>query len=86
MLVSKLAGEPVFIREIRSSGREEDDETNLAVMYPEEYLNLLYAILPDQPEKWPYGAHEVLKIIERASPKLLNDPRLIELKSRLNDI
>jgi len=85
-LVSKVTGEHVFIPEIRKSSKDEDDKTNLAVKYPEEYLSLLYTILPDQPERWPYGADDVLSIIEQSKPKLSNDPRLIELKSRLNDI
>jgi hypothetical protein len=76
----------VYIPQIRKAAQEEEEGDNLATDYPEEYLNLLYAILPDQPERWPYGAVDVLKHIEKVEPNLLNDPRLIELKSRLNDL
>ncbi len=87
-LVSKVGNEHVFIPEIRKIAKDKNTESgkNLAEEYPEDYLNLLYAFLPEKPEKWPYGAADVLKIIEEADPKLLNDPRLIELKARLNDI
>jgi hypothetical protein len=85
-LVSKISNESVYIPQIRKAAQEEEEGDNLATDYPEEYLNLLYAILPDQPERWPYGAVDVLKHIEKVEPNLLNDPRLIELKSRLNDL
>ncbi|MFV2057666.1 MAG: hypothetical protein ACC707_14460, partial [Thiohalomonadales bacterium] len=87
-LVSKVASEYVFIPEIRKTANDgnEEDGGNLAEQYPKDYLNLLYAILPDQPARWPYGVVDVLKIIEKAAPQLLSDPRLIELKSRLNYI
>lgn len=77
-----------MIPEIRKTAKDKnaEGEENLAEKYPEDYLNLLYVILPDQPERWPYGAAEVLKIIGEADSKLLNDPRLIELKTRLNDL
>ena len=79
-LVSKIGNEHVFIPEIRKTAKNHDDseEENLAKKYPEDYLNLLYVILPDQPERWPYGAVDVLRIIEESNPKLLNDPSLIE--------
>lgn len=86
-LVSKIGNEHVHIPAIRKAGNNEQEVgDNLVFDYPEDYLNLLYAILPDQPERWPYGASNVLKHLEKADPKLLNDPRLIELKSRLNDL
>ncbi len=87
-LVSKIEHEHVFIAEMRKITKDfnEDNEESLAEKYPEDYLNLLYAILSEQPERWPYGAIDILKIIEEADPKLLNDPRLIELKARLNDL
>ena len=87
-LVSKIGNEHVFIPEIRKTakGDNAENEETVADKYPEDYLNLLYSILPDQPERWPYGAADVLKIIEETAPQLQNDPRLIELKSRLNDL
>ncbi|MBU0791973.1 MAG: hypothetical protein KKC55_16115 [Gammaproteobacteria bacterium] len=87
-LVSKIGNEHVYIPELRKTAKDDSEEAdeNLAEKYPDHYLNLLYAILPEQPERWPYGAADVLKKIEELAPQLLNDPRLIELKSRLNDL
>ncbi len=79
-LVSKVINEYIDIPETR------EDNDNLVQEYPEAYLNLLYAILSDQPERWPYGASNVLKAIEKVDQKLLKNPKLIELKSRLNDL
>lgn len=79
-LVSKIGNEHVRIPRMRIT------KEDITSKYPEDFLNLLYAILPDQPERWPYGASEALKNTEKAEPKLLNDPRLIELKSRLYDL
>ncbi len=84
-LVSKVGMEYVHIPRIQEMAGDQEEGDNLASKYPEDYLNLLYSILPDQIERWPYGAAKVLKHIERISPKLSNDPKLIELKSRLND-
>lgn len=84
-LVSKVEGEFVHIPEIRKTAKDEEG-SDLAEKYPGDYLNLLYAILPDQPEKWPYGSADVLKKIEKSDPNLLKNPKLIELKSRLNDL
>lgn len=78
-LVSKISNEHFYLPEMKRSGND------LASKYPEELLDLLYAILPERPERWPYGTQEALKGIEISMPQLLNDPRLIELKSRLND-
>lgn len=86
-LISKIGNEHVFIPEIRKVTKDENGEhvENLAEKYPGDYLNLMYAMLPEQPEWWPYGTAQVLRIIEISDPGLLNDPKLIELKSRLND-
>lgn len=84
-LVTKIEDEFVHIPEIQKTARDEEG-ANLAERYPEDYLNLLYAILPNQPEKWPYGSIDVLKRIEKRDPNLLKNPKLIELKSRLNDL
>ena len=84
-MISKVGNEHVFFPESINSDGETDEESN-AEKYPEDYLNLLYAFLHDQPERWSYGVTDVLKIIEEARPTLLNDPRLIEIKARLNDL
>lgn len=84
-LVAKVEDEFVHIPEIRKTAKDEEG-SDLAEKHPEDYLNLLFAILPDQPERWPYGTIDVLKKIEESDPNLLKNPKLIELKSRLNDL
>jgi hypothetical protein len=84
-LVAKVDDEFVHIPEIRKTAKDEEG-SDLAEKHPEDYLNLLYAILPDQPEKWPYGSVDVLKKIEESEPSLLKNPKLIEIKSRLNEL
>lgn len=71
-LVSKISNEHFFLPEMHKSGND------IAAKYPEELLNLLYSILPERPERWPYGTQDVLKNIEEADSELLNDPKLIE--------
>ncbi len=84
-LVAKVEDEFVHIPEIRKTAKDEEG-SDLAEKHPEDYLNLLYAVLPNQPDKWPYGSVDVLKKIEESDTSLLKNPKLIELKSRLNDL
>lgn len=84
-LITKVEDEFVHIPEIRKTAKNEEG-CDLAKKHPKAYLDLLYAILPEKPEIWPYGAIDVLKEIEESSPDLLKNPKLIELKSRLNDL
>ena len=79
-LVSKISNEHFYLPEMRKSGND------IASKYPKDLLELLYAILPERPERWPYQTQDVLRTLESSDPKLLNDPRLIELKARLNDV
>jgi hypothetical protein len=78
-LVTPIEDEHVFIPELRKS------EETQAHRHPKETLDLLYAVLPTKSSAWPYGAAEAIKIIEETAPALLRNPKLIELKSRLND-
>lgn len=78
-LVSKISNEHFYFPKLKN------DANNIAEKYPEEMLDLLYAILPEGSEKWPYGAKDTLKEIEKYAPKLLNNPKLIDLKSRYSD-
>jgi hypothetical protein len=47
--------------------------------FAKKTLELLVAILPGDPQKWPYGMDEVLRRIALAEPSLLNDARLVGL-------
>jgi hypothetical protein len=76
-LVSKVEDDHMFISELRNP------EETKAFEFPRETLDLLYAVLPENPQRWPYGATAALKNLEQKDPTLLRDPKLIELKSRL---
>lgn len=76
-LVSKVDDQSVFVPELRKS------EDTVAAQYPDETLNLLYAILGDNPRFWPYGTREALDVIVQAKPTLSSDPKFIALQSRL---
>jgi hypothetical protein len=76
-LVGKISGSHVFGTELWLG----DD--NVARQHPQEVLELIYAVLPENSAVWPYGAGEVLKILGETRPSLRSDPRFIELQSRL---
>jgi hypothetical protein len=78
-LVTRIEDEHVLIPELRKP-----QETQ-AHRYPKDTLDLLYAILPSNISMWPYGASGLIKVIEEVAPALLRDPKLIELKSRMNE-
>lgn len=52
--------------------------------YPEQILAILYKVLPDDTDQWPYDANETLDAICEAKSNLSNDPRMLELKRRWN--
>jgi SIR2-like protein len=87
-LVSKISDEHIRIPAIRKLVKDEEDEIGegLVVKNSEDFLNLLHVILSDSPQKWPYGTIDFIKSIENNTPKLSNDWRLIELKSKWNDL
>jgi hypothetical protein len=76
-LVSKVDDQTVFIRELR------DPDESVAARYPDETLDLLYAVLGDNARLWPYGARDALDVVGQANPALKSDPKFIALQSRL---
>lgn len=54
-------------------------EGNMVDRFPEKALELLSAVLPNDPRKWPYGMNDMLVRIGTANAALKNDNRLIEL-------
>ena len=52
--------------------------------HPDAALTLLYAMLSEDSSRWPYGARELLKELGKHKPKLLDDPKMIELLGRLD--
>jgi hypothetical protein len=77
-LLTKVEGQHLMVP--RLAGTEE----NVIDKYPEKVLAILWAMLPDDASKWPYGADGWLGRIGVAGPELLKDVRLIELKRRWN--
>lgn len=75
-LVTKVGDDRLFIPELRKS-----DET-IAGQHPTAMLTLLYAVLPDDKSRWPYGAEAALSVLAEAEPSLRSDSRFIELNQR----
>jgi hypothetical protein len=50
--------------------------------FPAEHLALLYAVLPENAQVWPWGMAQVIERLAGIAP-LKNDPRLSELRRRL---
>lgn len=76
-LVTKVGDDRLFIPELRKS-----DET-IAGKHPTAMLALLYAVLPDDKSRWPYGAETALSVLVEVEPSLRSDSRFIELNQRL---
>lgn len=76
-LVSKVDDQRVFIPELRKS------EETVAAQYPDETLDLLYAVLAENARMWPYGAREAIEVIGQVKPALTSHPKFIALQSRL---
>lgn len=76
-LVSKVDDQRIFIPELRKS------EETVAAEYPDETLDLLYAVLPENARLWPHGAKEAMEVIGEVKPALASHPKFIALQSRL---
>lgn len=59
-------------------------ENEIVEQHPEKVLKLLFAVLPEDPDMWPYGSGDLLERLETAAASLLKDRRLVELKRRWN--
>jgi hypothetical protein len=57
-----------------------DSDKTIAKKFPDEVLDLLALVLPDDVAHWPYGVNQVLEVLTQAKPLLVNDPRVIRLK------
>jgi hypothetical protein len=75
-LVSKVSDHHLVLTNL------EDNDSPIANSYPKQTLALLFAVLPDDVFKWPYGIEGILERLQSAEPSLLQDDRLIELKRK----
>jgi len=75
-LVARVSDEHLVLTNL------EDNESTIANSHPKQTLALLFAVLPDDVFKWPYGIEGILERLQRAEPSLLQDERLIELKRK----
>ena len=51
--------------------------------YPEHVLALLWAVLPIDPSKWPYGMDAILQQLWKQSTRTRKDSRMVELMRRI---
>jgi hypothetical protein len=58
-----------------------DAEGNPARMYPKATLDLLWAVLAEDPRQWPYKIEDIIEILAEA-PETAADARLSELRRR----
>jgi hypothetical protein len=57
-----------------------DKDKLITQNYPDQVLELLAAVLPDNVTHWPYGVNQTLEGLTKAKPALIIDPRMIRLK------
>jgi hypothetical protein len=56
------------------------DKIETIANYPDQVLDLLGVMLPDDVAGWPYGVGQMLERVIKAKPALVTDPRMIRLK------
>lgn len=61
-----------------------ESENNIVDSYPNQTLELLHAVLPDNVAAWPYGIEAILHRIGEVDESLRLDERLIELNRKWN--
>lgn len=52
--------------------------------HPKQTLELLHAILPENPRNWPYGASALVSDLLEEVPSIAADPKMAELRARLS--
>jgi hypothetical protein len=56
------------------------DKIETITNYPDQILELLAVVLPDDVARWPYGVNQILERVIKAKAALVTDPRMIRLK------
>lgn len=59
-----------------------DETEKISRDYPERFLAVLHAVLPESVCEWPYGIGGALEAIAETDETLLSDHRFVELKRR----
>lgn len=77
-LLITVNSEYLMLPELRKS------KDNIVDIYPDQTLDLLYAILPENVTTWPHDIVDVLQRIGDAGAYLGSDEKLLELKRRWN--
>lgn len=77
-LVSVINDDRTFLYELR------DEENEIVRTHPRRALDLIFAVVPEDAELWPYGLDETLDALCEADDGLWTDPKMIELRRRWN--
>jgi len=72
---------PVRGGHLRTLSLKADVEDHPARLYPKATLDLLWAVLAEDPRQWPYKIEDVIEILAEA-PETAADARLSELRRR----
>jgi len=72
---------PVRGGSLHTIALDSDNPDSPARRHPSTMLNLLEAVLPEDPQAWPYKFEKVIEILEQA-PETSADPRLADLRRR----
>ncbi len=52
--------------------------------YPEQFLRVLCAVLPENVQSWPYGTGEAIETIVESDSSLATDSRVVDLRRKWN--
>ncbi len=75
-VLSPIAGhDPLFIS-------PPDKQARIFACFPRKVLEVLWKILPEQPQGWPFIARDMLAELLKADPKLAKDAKFAELRRR----
>lgn len=77
-LLSPIERDHIMLPSIRRG------EGNIVDKHPERVLEILYLVLPENANSWPYEIDATLDRIANADKSLRVDPRLVELNRRWN--
>ena len=78
-LVEDVENEHLYLPSIR------DKEGENIRTHPKSSLDLLFAILPSDTTRWPWGAADMVRQLNDPSLGVESDPKLIQLLHRLSD-